>query len=184
MSSKALVVLAEGFEEIEAVAIIDVLRRGEVEVVTAALGSSRAVKGAHGIELTADALFGTVSGGSFDALILPGGPGTEILRQSELIRNRLIRQKEEGGLIAAICAAPIVLCEAGILEPEQHVTCYPTCVMDLDRSCAGVPVVSDGNVITGQAPGSAVLFALVVLKALVGEKVSGRVARALVTNVL
>ncbi len=180
--AKALLILADGFEEIEAVSIIDVLRRGEVEVVTAALGGSLAVKGAHGIEIVADAAFTTAAEADYDAVILPGGPGTEALRRSEVVKARLIRQKEEGGLICAICAAPLVLVDAGVLEMEQHVTCYPTCVMDLDRPSAGVPVVADGNVITGQAPGSAVLFALVVLKILVGEKVAGKVARGMVTD--
>ncbi len=184
MTTKALVVLAEGFEEIEAVAVVDVLRRGGVDVVTAALGPSTTVKGAHGVAVTADALFDAAAEGSYDAFILPGGPGTETLRRSDAVRDRLIRQKEDGGLVCAICAAPVVLSEAGVLDPGQHVTCYPTCVMDLDRPSAGVPVVADGNVITGQAPGSAVLFALVVLKALAGDKVAGKVARGMVTDAL
>ena len=71
-----------------------------------------------------------------------------------------------------------------MLDPEQHVTCYPTCALDLDRPCAGVPVVADGDVITGQAPGASLLFALVVLQTLEGEKVAAKVARGMVTDVL
>ena len=104
--------------------------------------------------------------------------------KSETVNDRLRRQKDEGRLICAICAAPTVLVEAGVLEPGQHVTCYPTCSVDLDRPCANVPVVADGNVITGQAPGAATLFALVVLQALSGEKVAQKVARGMVTDVL
>ncbi len=178
-----LVPLVEGFEEIEAVSVIDVLRRGLVEVVTAAVGDARTVMGAHGLSVTADALFDEVAGETFDAIVLPGGPGTEALRASPAVIDRLRRQREEGRLICAICAAPLVLVDAGVLEPRQQVTCYPTCSIDLDRPCANVPVVADGSVITGQAPGSALLFALVVLQALVGEKAAQKVARALVTDV-
>lgn len=122
---------------------------------------------------------------TFDALILPGGgEGTANLKDSDLVIECLRRQKEEGRLICAICAAPTILSYAGVLDPEQHVTCYPTCVMELDRKCAGVPVVVDDNVITGQAPGSAMLFALVVLKVLTNEALAHRVAREMVTDVL
>ena len=74
--------------------------------------------------------------------------------------------------------------EAGVLDDGQHVTCYPTCSVDLDRPCAGVPVVADGNVITGQAPGSAMLFALVIVQTLLGDRVARKVAVGLVTDVL
>jgi len=184
MSTKALVPLAEGFEEIEALTVVDVLRRGGVEVVAAALDGTPQVKGAHGVSVSSDAPFAEASKDEFDALVLPGGPGTPNLAKSELLIGRLRRQKDEGRLIAAICAAPTVLVEAGVLEPEQHVTCYPTCVLDLDRPSADVPVVADGNVITGQAPGAAMLFALVVLQALQGESVARKVARGMVTDVL
>lgn len=183
MSAKAIVPLADGLEEIEAVTIIDVLRRGGVEVVTAAVGGSRSVAGAHGIRMEADALLSDVSGEEYNAVILPGGPGTQSLKTPEVF-DLLRRQKAGGGLVCAICAAPSVLVEAGVLDEGQHVTCYPTCVMDLDRPCAGVPVVADGKVITGQAPGSALLFALIVLQTLSGEPVARKVARSMVTDVL
>ena len=181
---KVLVVLADGFEDIEAVTAIDVLRRGEVDVVVASLGEGLEVRSAHGLPVVADAPFSKAAEGEYDAIVLPGGPGTEALKASVPLLERLRRQKDEGGLIAAICAAPTVLVEAGVLEPEQHVTCYPTCVMELDRRSAGVPVVADGNVITGQAPGASLLFALVVLKTLVGDTAAMKVARGMVTDVL
>ena len=184
MSAKAIVPLAEGFEEIEAVTIIDVLRRGGVDVVTAAVGESIEARGAHGVPVRADAMLADVAEDEYDAVVLPGGPGTAALKQSQQVIGLLRRQRDEGRLVCAICAAPTVLVEAGVLAPEQHVTCYPTCVMDLDRPCAGVPVVADGNVITGQAPGSATLFSLVVLQALAGEGVAKKVARGMVTDVL
>ena len=185
MSAKALVVLADGFEDVEAVTAIDVLRRGGVEVVTAALAGGPEVRSAHGIMMRADASFAEAEKDEFDAIVLPGGgEGTDNLKSSAALAERLRRQKEEGRLLCAICAAPTVLVEAGVLEEGQHVTCYPTCSIARDRPCAGVPVVHDGNVITGQAPGSSMLFALVVLKALADEKVAMKVARGLVTDVL
>ena len=180
MSAKALIVLADGFEDVEAVTPVDVLRRGGVEVVTASLSGDRKVRSAHGITMLADA-----SKDDFDAVILPGGgEGTENLRASRELAELLRRQKDEGRLICAICAAPLALVDAGVLDEGQHVTCYPSCALDLDRPCAGVPVVADGNVITGQAPGSALLFSLVVLSALADEKIAAKVARGMVTDVL
>jgi len=186
MSARALVVLANGFEDIEAITVVDVLRRGEVEVVTASLAGGLDVRSAHGVVMRADATFADAADAPYNAIVLPGGgEGTANLRGSEALRARLFRQKEDGGLICAICAAPLVLVDIeGLLEPGLHVTCYPTCALDLDRPCAGVPVVSDGNIITGQAPGSSMLFALVILRTLEGDRVAGRVARGLVTSVL
>ena len=183
--AKVLIPLANGFEEVEAVTVIDVLRRGGVEVVTASIHGSVEVTGAHGIALKADALFSDAANDDYEAVLLPGGgEGTENLKRSQDVISRLRLQKERGGLLCAICAAPTVLVEAGVLAPGQQVTCYPTCVMELDRPCAGVPVVGDGNVITGQAPGASTLFALVVLQTLKGEAVAQKVARGLVTDVL
>lgn len=185
MSAKALIVLADGFEDVEAVAAIDVLRRGGVEVVTASLSGRREVRSAHGVTMLADASFADVADEAYDAIVLPcGGEGTQNLKASAELAERLRKQKADGGLLCAICAAPTVFVEAGVLDEGQHVTCYPTCALDLDRPCAGVPVVADGNVITGQAPGSAVLFALVVLQALTDEKNAAKVARGMVTDVL
>ena len=133
--------------------------------------------------MSADATFAQAAEETYDAIVLPGGPGTGNLKVPAVL-ERLRRQKEDGRLICAICAAPTVLVEAGVLDPDQHVTCYPTCSLDLDRPSAGVPVVCDGGVITGQAPGSAMLFALVVLQTLKGEAVAQKIARGMVTDVL
>ena len=183
--ARVLVPLADGFEEVEALTIVDVLRRGGQEVVTAAIGESLDTKGAHGISVRADAAFEDVEGDSFAAIVLPGGGGgTERLKNCDALIRRIQRQAEEHGLLCAICAAPTVLVEAGVLEPGIHVTCYPTCQMELDRQWSPAPVVADGNVITGQAPGSAMLFSLIVLQTLAGEAVARKVARLMVTSVL
>jgi 4-methyl-5(b-hydroxyethyl)-thiazole monophosphate biosynthesis len=183
--AKVLVALADGFEDIEAVNVVDVLRRGGIEVVTASIHDRADVKSAHGITMRADALFADVADDSYEAIVLPGGgEGTANLKRCEPLLERLRRQSQEGLFLCAICAAPTVLVEAGVLGDDQHITCYPTCVMDIDRPSANVPAVADGNVITGQGPGSALLFSLVVLQALAGERVASRVARAMVTDVL
>lgn len=183
--AKALIPLADGFEEIEAVTVIDVLRRGGVEVVTAAIGSELVVKGAHGITVGADALFAAVGDDAYDAIVLPGGgQGTENLKRCEGLIRRLRRQEKDKGLICAICAAPTVLVEAGVIPPGAHITCYPTCQMQLDRAWSPVPAIADENIITGQAPGTAMLFAFVVLRHLCGDRVVGKISREMVTDVL
>ena len=182
--AKVLVPLANGFEELEAVTVIDVLRRGGVTVATASIHDTTDVKGAHGIFVKADSLFADASVDTYDAIVLGGGEGTENLKNSDALFRRLKRQDAEGRLICAICAAPTVLVEADVIAPGIHVTCYPTCQMQLDRPWTPAPVVSEGNIITGQAPGSALLFSLVVLQTLVGDKTAQKVARGMVTNVL
>lgn len=183
--ARALIPLADGFEDLEAISIVDVLRRGGVEVVTAAMGDGLEVRSAHGVFLRADARFAEVADGPFDAIVLPGGgEGTQNLLASEALAERLRRQQAEGLFICAICAAPLVLVRAGVLEEDVHVTCYPTCQEELDRPWAPAPVVADRNVITGQAPGTALLFALVVLQHLEGEAVARNVADGMVTSEL
>lgn len=183
--AKVLVPLADGFEEIEAVTVVDVLRRGGVEVVAASISQNLEVKGAHGMIIHADRLFAEVENGDYDMIILPGGgEGTQNLKNCEALIERLRRQKDAGLMNAAICAAPLVLAEAGVAEPGIHMTCYPTVSVEMDRPVAQVPVIADRDIVTGQAPGAAMLFALVILKILAGERVANKVARGLVTDVL
>lgn len=183
--AKVLIPLANGFEDLEAIAIVDVLRRGGVEVVTASIHDSLEVRSAHGVLMRADALFADAEKDSYNAIVLPGGgEGTANLKQSRALTRRLRRQHDEQGLLCAICAAPTVLVAAEVVDPDVQITCYPTCQMELDRSWSPAPVVADGQFITGQAPGTALLFALVVLKTLAGTAVAKRVARGMVTDVL
>lgn len=181
--AKVLIPLANGFEEVEAVTIVDVLRRGGVEVVTASIHGSDEVIGVHGIRMKADALFAAVGDDAYDAIVLPGGgEGTENLKNSDALIRRIVRQREEGGLLAAICAAPTVLQEAGVLEPQYYATCYPTCQMELDCNWVNEPVVEHEGIITGQAPGSAAIFAIVILKTLTDDAVAKKVARGMVLD--
>lgn len=182
--SKVLIPLTEGFEDIEAVTVIDVLRRGGVEVTTASCAKSAEVTSAHSVVMKADAMIAEAAKVQYDAIVLPGGPGTRSLLDAAPLVECLRAQCERGGLICAICAAPTVLTELGLVPQGVHVTCYPSCVMDLDRQSANVPCVEDENFITGQAPGSAMIFALVVLKRLEGEAAALKVARGMLTDVL
>ena len=181
---RALIPLADGFEEIEAVSIIDVLRRGGVEVVSASIHDRKDVRGAHGIVMNADRLLSDVIDEDYDVIVLPGGgEGTANLKSCAALIERIRRQRAEHRFLAAVCAAPTVLVEAEVLGNE-HVTCYPTCQMELDRPWRNAPVVADGFIITGQAPGSALLFALVVLQLVFSDSAAKKVARSMVTDVL
>lgn len=183
--AKVLMPLANGFEELEAIAVIDVLRRGGVQVVTASIHDTLEVWSAHDVCQKADALFADVEDEPFDAIVLPGGgEGTGNLRNCAALIERLRRQHMEGRLLCAICAAPTVLVEAGVVDPDLQITCYPSCQEDLDREWTPAPVVVDGKVITGQAPGTALLFAFVVLQTLVGVPTAEQVAAGMVTDVL
>ncbi len=180
--TKVLVPLADGFEDIEAVAIIDVLRRGGVDVVTAALGDSLGVRSAHGITMQADARLADVLENEYDAIILPGGgEGTKNLRECAPLLERLRRQKADERLLCAICAAPTVLEAAAVIDDED-VTCYPSCMPEMGRPVQHVPVVADRQLITGQGPGAATLFALVVLAHLEGERTAHNIANGMLAT--
>ena len=182
MSKKVLVAFADGFEDIEAVSIVDVLRRGGVEVVAASLNAEPYAMSAHGIRMSTDAVLPDVLEDEYDAIILPGGgEGTQNLKNCEPLLQRLRKQKEGGGLICAICAAPTVLEVADVLD-EESVTCYPSCRSEMGRHVDDVPVVADGQIITGQAPGSATLFALAVLAHLTDDKTAHNVANGMVAD--
>ena len=179
---RALVPFADGFEDVEAVAIVDVLRRGGVEVVTASLGDKPFAKSAHGIVMSTDAVLADVLENEYNAIILPGGAeGTKNLKESDALLERLRQQKGIGGLVCAICAAPTVLDAAGVIDDEA-VTCYPSCRKDMGRSIARAPVVADGQVITGTGPGTALLFAHAVLAHLKGDRVAHGVANGMLVD--
>lgn len=181
---RALLPLADGFEDIEAITVIDVLRRGGVEVVTASIHGRPEIRSAHSVIVHADAPLEEVIDEDFDAIILPGGSeGAEHLGNCEPLIGRLHAQREDGGLVCAICAAPLILERAGLLDEDQQVTCYPSLQEELDREWSPQPVVEHDGIITGQAPGASMLFALVVLKALTDEENAARVAEGMVTDV-
>jgi len=172
MGFRVLVPLAEGFEEIEAITIVDVLRRGGVEVVTASL-ADRDVEGAHGIKVGADAtLDDALEAGSFGAIVLPGGmPGAEYLRDDARVQAAIKRVAEAGGTVAAICAAPIALEAAGVLA-GRRATSYPGFEDQLVSAteCSTDRVVVDGDVITSRGPGTSLEFATTLVERFVDKQ--------------
>jgi 4-methyl-5(b-hydroxyethyl)-thiazole monophosphate biosynthesis len=155
--TKVLVVLAPGFEEIEATTIIDVLRRADITVTVAGL-AERGVTGSHGIRLEADALLADVDGFAHDALVLPGGlPGAHHLRDDHRVIELVQRFDAAKKWVGAICAAPIVLEAAGVLQ-GRHATSYPGQALP-SAEYEEKAVVRDGHIITSRAVGTALAFA-------------------------
>ncbi len=170
---KILIPLAPGFEEIEAVTIIDVLRRAGANVVTAGL-TDRDVTGSHNIHFTADSILAEEANGNWDLIVLPGGvPGAPNLAADKRLINLLQYHFNAGRLTAAICAAPFVLDKAGLL-PGRKVTIHPDWAKHLEQGkYTGNRVQTDGNIITGMSAGTAMEFAFELVDVLYGpEKAS------------
>jgi len=161
---KAFVFLATGFEEIEAIGTIDILRRGGIETVTVSVTGDKTVTGAHDISVIADELFEAADYSTADALVLPGGgPGSVMLNQHKGVRQALFEACTEGKLIAAICAAPRVFGSLGLLQGKTA-TCYPGIEPELTgATILPEPVVTDDNIITGRGPGLVFEFGLAIL---------------------
>ena len=175
---RVLVPLAEGFEEIEAITIIDVLRRASIDVVTAALGEL-VVRGSHGIAVAADARLDDVGSGNFDAVVLPGGmPGSRHLRDDERVLGIVRRLARENKLVAAICAAPIALEAAGVLAGKRA-TSYPGNELPSARY-AEERVVTDGSLVTSRGPGTALEFALTLVERLSGPEAAQKLRAGMI----
>ncbi|MDR2200679.1 MAG: DJ-1/PfpI family protein [Puniceicoccales bacterium] len=176
---KAVIVLFTDFEEIEAISTIDVLRRGGVKVTVASLTDELAVTGAHGITCFADVI--AIPEGDFDALIIPGGPGVLRLRGDKALAKIIQNAYDEGKLIGAICAAPILLHDLGILEKHHH-TCHFSMAAELKEARTYESVVSDGNVITGCGPGAGIKFGLAILEFLNNVALVREVAHGMMSD--
>lgn len=179
---RVLVPLAEGFEEIEAVTIIDILRRAGIEVVVASLAGNP-VTGSHGIRISADTPLAAVAEQQFDMIALPGGmPGADHLRKDSRIGEILRHMRSSGRPVAAICAAPMVLEAAGVLE-NRRATSFPGFLDDAKSAkVVGDAVVVDRGVITSRGPGTALDFALTLVEILaspsVRDSIESRLQRA------
>ena len=180
---KVFIFLADGFEEIEAIAPIDILRRAELDVVTVSISDSKTVTGAHGIKVEADQLFTETTFGENDYYVLPGGyDGMLNLSAHQGVNELLTKQHNAGKKLAAICASPSVLGKLGILEGKEAI-CYPGFEGKLTGAVISKKsVVEDGNVITGKGPGVAVQFALKIVESLKGKETASQVSDSLMLN--
>lgn len=193
---KAIVFLADGFEEIEALTPVDYLRRAGVKVTVAGI-SKQEITGAHGINVMTDEVLSEgLLNEKFDALIIPGGmPGSTNLAASPLVEKFLKDAQSRGAVIAAICAAPVVvLAKSGFLKKRRY-TCYPSMEKDL-QEFAGKDykvltegsvhteerVVTDGNIVTSRGPGAAEEFALVLVEKLAGKEAKDSLRKGIVAR--
>ena len=174
----ALILLFDGFEEMEAIAPIDLLRRAGVAVTLAACGVSLTLTGRSGIQLQAETTLSALNQTVFDSLILPGGPGCAQLHDHPAVMAQLSRHAREGALIAAICAAPTLLHTAGLLERRTY-TAHFTTTYQLPERVTDRAVVEDGSLITAQGAGAATAFALAIVKRLAGEQKANAVAQSI-----
>ena len=168
MNEKILVFLANGLEEIEAITSIDILRRAGLDVTTAAL-EDKTVHGSHDVDIIADDELDSLVVSDFDGIVLPGGlPGSTNLRDDERVIDIVKKMDNKNKLVAAICAAPMVLAKAGVLEDSKF-TIHPGVEDEIELKSSGERTFVHDNVITGIASGAAMEFAFKIV-----EKLSGR----------
>jgi len=174
---EAALFLMDGFEEIEAVTPLDILRRSGIDVVSVSLTDELEVVGAHGICIEADLMFDELKNVENTTLILPGGPGVVNYKGHEGLHEMLIKHNNRGGRIAAICAAPTVLGSLGILKDKRAV-CHPSKENELNaKEIVWQSVVTDGNITTSLAAGTSMAFAVELVKLLKGEAAADEVTR-------
>lgn len=181
---RVLLILSHGFEELEAVAPLDLLRRAGIEAVAASVGPDLAVKGGRGITVVADALLRDCPLETFDMLVLPGGPGVDELRKRPEVLDLVRRARATRIPIAAICAAPLVLADAGVLA-DRKVTSFPGSREGLQgrvREYSEDRIVVDDGIITSRGAGSAEEFALKLIEILAGASASEDVRRKIVAR--
>lgn len=176
-SSTALVIINDGVEELEALAPVDLLRRAGVTVTVASPSDSLDVTGRNGIHLRADARFNPEMEVP-DLLVIPGGPGHKELARNKGLLEFLRKQNEAGKLIGSICAGPVVLKEAGLLNGRRF-TSFPATAEELPDRLPDGPVVIDGNLITSWGAGSAIVFALALVESLCGPEKRREIAASI-----
>jgi len=177
---KTFVFLADGFEENEAIAPIDILRRADIQVTTVSISNSKEVRGAHGITVLADCLFAKADFTHNDLLFLPGGmPGTKNLDAHNGLKDLLLKHAKLGGNIAAICAAPSILGKMGLLYGKEAI-CYPGYENQLQGAILSEKkIVKSGSIITAIGAGIAVEFALRLVEELKGEETALRISKSI-----
>ncbi len=181
--NKIAIFLAEGFEEIEAVSIIDVLRRASLHVDLVSITGKKEVRGAHNITIIADAIFEDHDFTANEALVLPGGmPGAENLKSHNGLRELIVKFNDEKKPIGAICAAPMVLGELGILY-HKNATCYPGFEQYLDGAIiTGNDYEVSENIVTGKGAGVAIEFALQIVGIMRGKTIAEELANKMMVR--
>ena len=183
MSKKAIILLATGFEEIEAVTVIDIMRRAGIDMVIAGI-ESLSVTGSHGIVIAADKKLSD-AWDNFDAVVLPGGmPGALHLHNSSEVNNFIKDMNAQGVLIAGICAAPsVIMAPIGLLD-NKAATCYPGDQIDFAKNIRykNKAVVVDGNIITSQGPGTAMEFAFTIVEKIIGKDIVKKLRKHMLTD--
>ncbi len=175
--------MADGFEEIEALTAVDLLRRAQIYVDTVSITDDYMVTGSHGITVQTEDLYEEVEFDDFDMLFLPGGKrGVENLNADEGVKQQVCDFLDDGRKVAAICAAPTILGGLGYLKGKR-VTCHPSVESEISGDGAvltKLPTTIDGNILTGQAAGSAARFALKLIEVLVSKEKSEEIAKNIV----
>lgn len=180
---KAVILLAEGYEEVEAMTPVDLLRRVNVDVQVVSASGEKVVKGSHQIGIETDVVLADVDINNTDLLILPGGmPGTKNLDENEAVRKLVMDFYEKEKYVAAICAAPSVFGHLGILKGRKA-TCYPGFETELEGAeYVEVPVVKDGHVITSRGVGTAVAFGLKLVEVMTDALVADTIASSIIAK--
>ncbi|MEX1118882.1 MAG: DJ-1 family glyoxalase III [Terrimicrobiaceae bacterium] len=178
IQKRVLCVVGDGFEEIETVTPIDILRRAGVDVVIASATGGFLLEGRSGIHIQANEVLANQSAFEFDMLLLPGGPGVAALRTDGRAARLAKEFFDQGKFVAAICAAPLLLLDAGILEGTRH-TCHSSATAELPEAQITERVVEDGRVITSRGAGTSLEFAFTLVRRLIGPEKSGEIANAI-----
>lgn len=174
--AKVFEFLANGFEEVEALAPVDIFRRGGIEIATVSVTGSEFVKSSHGVVIKADKVFEEVDLSDGDLLMLPGGmPGATNLNEHEGVKRALAAQVTKGKKVAAICAAPLVLGGLGLLKGKRA-TCYPGFEKYLDGATYTKELYTiDGNIITGEGPAATFPYAYALLEMFIGKDATDQI---------
>ncbi len=179
--SKLGIFMADGCEEIEGLTVVDIVRRAKMEIVTISITGKKEVTSSHNVTFLADALADEVNYDELDGIVLPGGmPGTLNLGANDTVNSVITKFASEGKLVAAICAAPSVLGAAGILN-GRHATCHPGFEEKLTGATTSEePVVRDGNIITSRGMGTAIPFALEIVRYFADDAAVEQICKGLV----
>lgn len=178
MKKRALCFLADGVEELEMVAPVDLMRRAGVEVVLATLGDRAEVTGRNGLSLRGDVPLAAVDAAQFDLLLIPGGAAVAALRQDGRPADLARKFAADGKTVAAICAGPLVLEDAGLLG-DRRFTAHSSAANELPGALTGERVVADGPLITARGAGTALEFGLALVDRLCGEAKAEEIARSI-----